>query len=476
MNKQQIKAFTLVELIIVITILTILATIGFMSYQSYTADARDSSRVTSVREISNGLEISFTKNSKYPMPDSPILTGSINGYTYSYKGFVGDSVSKNLKLSDTKDPLSKSYYVYAVDVNQSAFQLATVLENNLVSKNNFINNTYAAGIPTAKVSGNYKGVIKFSSGASNQETWIANIPSLIWNNTGSISLLSTNTRYVVNNKSNLPYDLNNGTDIGSKDANSIIKEVTGATGTSIIGVNITDIINGTKTISEIFTGTTLDSFNTFGNSSSSSQTIISNLEKSIIGNTSSPVVEQTKTLTYSILDPLKKGAGITIAGDNLTATNADAWQSVVLSKTEVSSGKWYWETEWVSGGSAIIGITPPGGYNYNSDWPGLHVGYSYDYGGIIHSKGTNTKTGLSTFTTGVIIGIALDLDNNTIQFFKDGVNQGGVISIENNTYSATFGDGGSSAALTVKFNFGQNTFAHPENIPTGFNKGLGTLN
>lgn len=472
MNKKQIKAFTLVELIIVITILAILATIGFMSYQSYTADARDSSRVTSVREISNWLEISFTKNSKYPMPDSPILTGAINWYTYSYKGFVWDSVSKSLKLSDTKDPLSKSYYVYAVDINQNAFQLATVLENNLASKNNFVNNTYAASIPTAKVSGNYKWVIKFNSWASNQETWIANIPSLIWNNTWSVSLLSTNTKYVVDKKSNLPYDLNNWTDIWSKDANSILKEVTGSTWATVIGVNITDIINWTKTVNQIFTGSTLDSFNTFGNSNST----ISNLEKSIIWTTSAPVVEQTKTLTYSTLDPLKKWAWITIAWDNLTATNANAWQSVVLSKTEVSSGKWYWEVERLSWWDANIWITPPGRQDYNSDWPWLHVWYWYScWSTTIHAKWWSLAWTVSTYTVWSVIWIALDLDNNTIQFFKNWVSQW-TFTIEHNTYSAVFWDWWSSAALTVKFNFWQNTFAHPENIPAWFNKWLGTVN
>ncbi|MDD4151644.1 MAG: prepilin-type N-terminal cleavage/methylation domain-containing protein, partial [Candidatus Gracilibacteria bacterium] len=44
MKSYKIKAFTLVELIIVITILAILATIGFMSFQTYTLDARDGKR------------------------------------------------------------------------------------------------------------------------------------------------------------------------------------------------------------------------------------------------------------------------------------------------------------------------------------------------------------------------------------------------------------------------------------------------
>lgn len=62
-------AFTLVELIVVVTIIAILATIGFVSYSGYTVNARDSSRISQVTEISNAIHTYGTKN-KMPLPDN----------------------------------------------------------------------------------------------------------------------------------------------------------------------------------------------------------------------------------------------------------------------------------------------------------------------------------------------------------------------------------------------------------------------
>ncbi|MDD5213246.1 MAG: prepilin-type N-terminal cleavage/methylation domain-containing protein, partial [Candidatus Gracilibacteria bacterium] len=144
MKKQQIKAFTLVELIIVITILAILATIGFMSYQSYTTDARDANRITTVKEISNGLDITYTKKSAYPMPDGTVSMGTVAGTIYAYKGTVGDAISKTLRMQKRTDPMSKDEYTYGVNSDQTQYQIAAVLENNTVAQINTIaNTTYA---------------------------------------------------------------------------------------------------------------------------------------------------------------------------------------------------------------------------------------------------------------------------------------------------------------------------------------------
>jgi len=46
MQKINIRAFTLVELIVVITIVGILSTVGFVSYSGYLTWARDSNRIS----------------------------------------------------------------------------------------------------------------------------------------------------------------------------------------------------------------------------------------------------------------------------------------------------------------------------------------------------------------------------------------------------------------------------------------------
>ena len=81
--------FTLVELIVVITILTILGTIGFIQLSGFTGSARDSDRVTTLKNIDSWLVLFQIKTGSYPMPEADgtigVLTGSINGITYAYK-------------------------------------------------------------------------------------------------------------------------------------------------------------------------------------------------------------------------------------------------------------------------------------------------------------------------------------------------------------------------------------------------------
>ena len=67
--KHYFKGFTLVELIIVITILAILAAIAFISFQNYSWNARDSNRISTIKNIETGLELFTLKNSQFPTPD-----------------------------------------------------------------------------------------------------------------------------------------------------------------------------------------------------------------------------------------------------------------------------------------------------------------------------------------------------------------------------------------------------------------------
>lgn len=145
MKKQQTRAFTLVELIIVITILAILATIWFMSYQSYTADARDANRTTSLKEIWKWIEIYEIKNSKLPMPDD-YITIYLSWIAIWYQWYAWKSTLSNIKASDTKDPLDNSYYTYLVNSDLNYYQVSGFLESSPITafENNSILDTYAS--------------------------------------------------------------------------------------------------------------------------------------------------------------------------------------------------------------------------------------------------------------------------------------------------------------------------------------------
>ena len=67
-----IKAFTLVELIVVITILAVLWTIVFISLDGYAIYARDSVRLNNLRALETGLKIQYTQWWRYKIPDDTV--------------------------------------------------------------------------------------------------------------------------------------------------------------------------------------------------------------------------------------------------------------------------------------------------------------------------------------------------------------------------------------------------------------------
>ena len=88
MFQQKIRAFTLVELIVVVTILAILATIGFVSYSSYLTGVRDTNRLAQLVSVHDGLELYRTKND-LPLPDDNIEV-KVNVQTVEYSiGYQG---------------------------------------------------------------------------------------------------------------------------------------------------------------------------------------------------------------------------------------------------------------------------------------------------------------------------------------------------------------------------------------------------
>ncbi|MDD5213743.1 MAG: fibrinogen-like YCDxxxxGGGW domain-containing protein [Candidatus Gracilibacteria bacterium] len=192
MKKQQIKAFTLVELIIVITILAILATIGFMSYQSYTADARDGKRVADLGQMRNGLEIYQTKKSLLPVPDAQIVNIGTGGSILVYQGYAGTNVISKIKYEQVKDPKDNIAYTYSTNGDYTKFQLMSMLENgdSMNISQNPVNTTYAANNYNDRktyVIGNKLGVfLDNTTNAPIQETI-----------SGNLDLASTGTTFKV---------------------------------------------------------------------------------------------------------------------------------------------------------------------------------------------------------------------------------------------------------------------------------------
>jgi len=143
-NKKQ--AFTLVELIVVITILAILWTIAFISLQGYSKEARDSVRISDIKNIELGLEVYSVKAWKYLVPDNSIeITAS--GTLIWYQWNIWDRILDITNISNWwKDPLDNSYYTYYTNSTLKKYQLMGFLENQIQSNNTIFSQTIASDL------------------------------------------------------------------------------------------------------------------------------------------------------------------------------------------------------------------------------------------------------------------------------------------------------------------------------------------
>jgi hypothetical protein len=168
----------------------------------------------------------------------------------------------------------------------------------------------------------------------------------------------------------------------------------------------------------------------------------------------------------------------TLSNGNTTIQTGSSQYSPSSSTLGVSSGKWYWEVEYdaLSGGSdvAYVGVLSQFATNSTTSLGTNANDYGYYVNGNYYNNNTGTAYG-TTYTTGDIIGVALDLDNNKLYFSKNGTwqNSGdpesgatgtGAISITNpasttnGAYFPSICDGSSSANATFKTNFGNGYF------------------
>ena len=181
---------------------------------------------------------------------------------------------------------------------------------------------------------------------------------------------------------------------------------------------------------------------------------------------------------YATLNPLVNSSYASLSDGNLKLTTPSSGRGTSFSTIAVSSGKFYCEIEFDtgSGASARIGvIRSDTDYTETSNFTGETNAIGYlSASGKIEEAGTTLST-QSTYSTGDIIGMALNMDDGEIEFFKNGVSQGTYNRsiLDTGSYYFAVADSSNSASATFIANFGQRAFAYT--APSGF-KALCTTN
>ena len=180
-----------------------------------------------------------------------------------------------------------------------------------------------------------------------------------------------------------------------------------------------------------------------------------------------PTLTSATVANYCVLNPLitdfTNGSGpVVVQNGNLQLYRAAATGWGMCGSTfGVSSGKWYWEATANNPGVlgihktqpttyfAIVGYNEPNGYGYSSDGNKLNNNTGTAYG--------------ATYTTGDVIGMALDMDAGTLTFYKNNTSQGVAFSGLSGTFMPAFSCAG---VAYWDANFGQQPFIYT--APSGF--------
>ena len=179
-----------------------------------------------------------------------------------------------------------------------------------------------------------------------------------------------------------------------------------------------------------------------------------------------PTNTNSNTANYSVLNPLDIPSDISVSNGNLEASiSTTAVWKTICNTISVSSGKWY--AEFSTNNTVSMAGIIRSSWNANiadSRFWTDSLGYAYySDTGAKYNNSTGTSYG-ATYTTNDIIGVALDLDNGTLVFYKNGVSQG-------TAFTGLTGEFKFAVAIYYSpqvaiANFGQRPFSYTP--PTGF--------
>jgi hypothetical protein len=173
------------------------------------------------------------------------------------------------------------------------------------------------------------------------------------------------------------------------------------------------------------------------------------------------------TQNHATLNANPDTAG-TLSEGNLKLVTNNVGYNVKLATLKPTSGKYYSEFTIGSGGAAIIGVqelaTAPSSSSTAFPQGSGSFGW-YEANGNVYTNGTTVATSGSTYTSGDVLAIALDLDNQEVKFYKNNTLDN-TIGLTGKDIAMAVGDFANGNNATITANFGQKSFTYTP--PTGF--------
>jgi len=184
-----------------------------------------------------------------------------------------------------------------------------------------------------------------------------------------------------------------------------------------------------------------------------------------------PTNTSATVANYPTWNPLKlyTSSALTLSNANLTASDTTSALSTRIATMSLpTTGKWYWEVTVtaISAANGFVGVIDATTANGNTF---IQSKGTYRSNGDITNLAGTLQTAGTSYTSGDIIGVAVDVDAGTVKFYKNNSGQGGTPSFsftagtELFPYVATDNNAGTK---TFDANFGQRPFSYTP--PTGF--------
>ena len=188
--------------------------------------------------------------------------------------------------------------------------------------------------------------------------------------------------------------------------------------------------------------------------------------------------EDNPSNVFATLNPLSTKA--TLSEGNTVSAHDGSATGYLNSITTIGmvSGKYYCECKITAGGSAYpgIGIGSTDASIVQNKFSDSYLGetsdtYGYYMSGTLYNNGSGTS-GLTTFSTNDIVGMALDLDStqNTLKYYKNG-SLVYTVNIPDNSSGWFFGSvhTNTQTSARAKFNFGNGYFGSTQISSAGTN-------
>jgi hypothetical protein len=194
----------------------------------------------------------------------------------------------------------------------------------------------------------------------------------------------------------------------------------------------------------------------------------------------SPTLTSATVANYCVLNPTRGSivvsgntyVNFTLSNANLTFSGAAANNAAQDTSIAVNSGKYYWEVIHTSVDNQTLSAGTYVRTNASETSVGRVSGVAYLKSGNKLVNDVSTAYG-SSWTTSDVIGIALDLVNNEITYYKNNVSQGAISITVTDLCCPHLLKTNGTGTLDGSINFGQRPFSYTP--PTGFVR-LNTFN